>query len=415
MGGILDEGNVEFEDTTVYHSPNGTREITDHATTVAIIAAGRDSGIANESTIFAYGWETNSSDPLYETTFEMEQNIEEMITNGANVINCSWGRSYTDGTQGQYHDLDAYFDALVSNTLVTIVKSAGNNGTESDPYVTAPGNASNVITVGSTDFNGDNISSFSSISTETDIIKPTIVAPGGDIDLVSGGLFDFYSLGVPNAPRKWVPFHYNDYLVTGTSFAAPQVSGAIALMMEYKPSMIFKPLELMALLACGANQSINNTTVDSDSGLLLEAGAGLMDLKATFETMELMNSFGYYIDTSFTSTRTVKTVQAYFFAGDTIVISHAYMRNSLYSTSDDNSDIDNFDILLYRGATLVSSSSSTFSILELFAYLVPSDGYYSIVIKQRSEHDNNVAPDYGFVAIYSTDGNYFLDYQYPSC
>jgi len=406
-GGVIDTTNPEFQ-RTIYNSWGSANTISDHATLVATIAAGGISGIASDATIFEYGIsESTTSIGL------IEPYIEQLVTYGANILNFSWGLGNSDGS---YASFDAWIDYLVFNTYVSIVVAAGNEGdNEYLPYryVMSPGNASNVITVGSTNVDGDYISTFSSISTEYNtqgeiqLIKPTLVAPGGDQhDVDDDGLWECESLGVPNAPKLNDTY---EAVVAGTSFAAPQVTGAIALIMEYKPSFIFKPLEIMALLCSGTDAGIPDTTPDNPSGLRLESGAGLMNLERTFQTLELRNSFAYS-NTNATPNSLVKSVRVYLHPG-TIVIGHSYFR---YQSSTSSYDIEDYDIVLTdnNGNTL-KQSSSTISNLERVAYTIPNTGYYYIKVYVREKNRSNIE-DVGFISVCTYNNDYIFGFP-SSC
>lgn len=101
---------------------------------------------------------------------------------------------------------------------MVVVKSAGNNG----DGITCFGNAANVITVGATDYEG-NLASYSSKNTDKmAATKPTLVA-----------------YGMPHIPKETIWFHGNGNM--GTSFAAPFVTGTVAIMMNKKPSLKLFP------------------------------------------------------------------------------------------------------------------------------------------------------------------------------
>lgn len=114
-----------------------------------------------------------------------------------------------------YDYQDKAVDDLSYNHGITIVKSAGNNGT----YVTSPGHGLNIITVGN--YNDHNntpalfeISPRSSYlrATDTYNVKPELSAPGTDISLPG------YKNIEGNALSS----------CTGTSCAAPHVAGMLA-------------------------------------------------------------------------------------------------------------------------------------------------------------------------------------------
>lgn len=129
------------------------------------------------------------------------------------VINFSAGWFNGSG----YEAFDREFDELLINTGVTFVKSSGNEGGP----ITSPGKALNVITVGNVNTSTGladtdapyNMQRFSSY-TEAGYLpnKPDIAAPGTNMSTILGN---------------------NElYTNTGTSFAAPLVTGVIVQMMQ---------------------------------------------------------------------------------------------------------------------------------------------------------------------------------------
>jgi serine protease AprX len=128
---------------------------------------------------------------------------------------------------------------------VVVVVAAGNNGPNSAFY--APANDPFVITVGATDDRGttsiddDTLASFSSFGvTQDGVSKPELVAPGRHIvsTLASNSLFAL------NYPSYLVGSSY--IRLSGTSMAAPMVSGVAALYIESHPGI--RPGQLKALL-----------------------------------------------------------------------------------------------------------------------------------------------------------------------
>jgi serine protease AprX len=151
---------------------------------------------------------------------------------------------------------------------IVVVVSAGNWGTLGYGSVTSPGVAPDVITVGAAkDMNScavddDDIASYSSRGQTwpEHILKPDVVAPGNRIISlrVPGGYLDthFQELRVPTSEYSTDPFHQNDpgayFELSGTSMAAPIVTGMIAQMLEADGSLT--PATVKARLMASAHK-----------------------------------------------------------------------------------------------------------------------------------------------------------------
>ena len=195
------------------------------------------------------------------------------------VVNLSVGAAVT---QSYWIDPLALAARQLTEKGIVVVAAAGNLGQDANGElqyggILAPGNAPWVLTVGASSTEGtlrdqdDVVAGFSSLGpTRGDYLaKPDLVAPGRGI----------LSLAVPGSTL----YQNNaDYLVSGnvstgspaylslsgTSMAAPQVSGAAALMLQANPALT--PNLVKAILQYTAH-------VDSDYGPLQE-GAGFLDV-----------------------------------------------------------------------------------------------------------------------------------------
>jgi hypothetical protein len=136
---------------------------------------------------------------------------------GADVITSSLGYSiFTSDPSTSYTYADMNGKVAVASIAATIAVekglivcvAAGNEGGSSWQYITSPGDADSILTVGAVDGSG-NYAPFSSTGPTSDHrIKPDVVAQGENTALASpGGGVTFGS---------------------GTSFATPQIAGACA-------------------------------------------------------------------------------------------------------------------------------------------------------------------------------------------
>ena len=168
---------------------------------------------------------------------------------------------------------------------VVVVAASGNYG--HDPQgriiyggVTAPGNAPWVLTVGAsshmgtTDRSDDRIAGFSSRGpTAIDLAaKPDLVAPGVGIESLSDPGSAFYTTQSPYLLEGTVPTTYLPYLSqSGTSMAAPVVSGTVALMLQANPSLT--PNQVKAILQYTAQVYPRYDPLTEGAGFLNAKGA----------------------------------------------------------------------------------------------------------------------------------------------
>lgn len=209
----------------VIHKQNFTNEALgnagDHGTAVAGIAASSDDdfvGMAPEATIYSYKvLATNRF--LNADDFGGALAIQQALEDGAHVANCSWGAGpVEDAKSREARAVDAAWALGLA-----IVKSAGNAG-PGGGTLTTPADADGVVVVGATDQAGTAVQDYSSRGPLlSGMERPHLVAPGGifrgrgiDSCLVGGGFGDCGA---------------------GTSFAAPHVTGLLALILEGEPDL----------------------------------------------------------------------------------------------------------------------------------------------------------------------------------
>jgi len=176
--------------------------------------------------------------------------IDWSVRNGADIISMSLG-GFAFPNDGN-HPLSLAVDAAVDRGVVVVV-AAGNDGPGTGT-ISSPADAKGVITVGAVDTNGtatisdDVIASFSNRGPSAfGRLDPDVVAPGVAINSTSidGGYM----------------------VLSGTSMAAPFVSGAVALLLQKDPSLT--PEQVRAILMRTA----------SDIGShVFEQGAGFINI-----------------------------------------------------------------------------------------------------------------------------------------
>lgn len=242
-----------------------------HATYVGQILAGRDNGLGNTnlrtgiasgsslwSGAIATSWnspQVNQGDFQWNSGFAFAHPYTTFALTGvagrtADVINSSWSffdPANPNGTDNFTNTLDG----IARQSRTPIVFAAGNFGPTPDT-VDAPGVGHNLIVVGATTGDGTNpaygsVANFSArgpsgytgptTSPNTFEIVPgvrarvDIVAPGTNMTLAQYGGQTGGNAGAPNDPTGGA---INQYVsnISGTSLAAPIVSGGVALLAD---------------------------------------------------------------------------------------------------------------------------------------------------------------------------------------
>ena len=188
---------------------------------------------------------------------------------GVRVVNCSFSAETIYDT----NDPVNVATKMLTDRGVNVVVSAGNTGPGMhtlNPYAVAPW----VVSVGATDFNS-HLASFSSRGEfASSLFRPTLVAPGvGITSLRATGITQTSAEGIAvNNDTQSIPAQYLPYYTTasGTSFSAPQVAGAIALMLEANPNL--SPAQVRDILA--------RTATPLPSYYAHEVGAGMLNAHA---------------------------------------------------------------------------------------------------------------------------------------
>lgn len=196
---------------------------------------------------------------------------------GIRVVNLSLGHPvYEPAAQDPLvHAVEALWDAGV-----VVVCSAGNAGRSGDATISSPGNSRKAITVGALndrntpDTADDAVTTFSSRGpTRLDLVaKPDLLAPGNRIvsARAPGSYLDvtFPERRVAGDPDR--PDVLEHFEMSGTSMAAPLVSGTAALMLQQEPWL--NPGTVKARLMRSARKAT--------AGNPFATGAGALDIGA---------------------------------------------------------------------------------------------------------------------------------------
>ena len=204
------------------------------------------------------------TDPV-RVIFAIEWAIAHAKADNIRVLNLSLGGESTqkwakDALDGAVQD--AWRAGLV------VVVAAGNNGTAGiphpadDPFVVTVGAADDATTVTRDD---DTVASFSSTGPTADgIAKPDLVAPGAHlVSTRSPGS----TVDVAHPQSRVLDGYFRG---SGTSFAAPQVAGAAALVLQQRPNLSNNHVKSMLTRTAAPIAGVNPTA----------QGAGELDIAA---------------------------------------------------------------------------------------------------------------------------------------
>lgn len=198
-------------------------------------ASDANAGVAPGATIRSAGWAAYAG---ADASARWRNALTDVLADASvRVVNMS---AFTDesGTDPS-GDVTHLNGVINGRPNLTFVKSAGNRGNLADHRITTPGEAANVITVGALNRDFTARASFSSYSSPNAPYKPDIVAPGEYINAALsrdvGG-----AAGVNDFGRAFLGDDFDHQTgpttgrIAGTSFSAPHVAGAAALLCQYR-------------------------------------------------------------------------------------------------------------------------------------------------------------------------------------
>jgi hypothetical protein len=231
-----------------------------HSTEVAGIIESVHSverGIAPSAGVWAGGSCTGDEQQLKDA-------VQAGISFGAKALNCSFNVQPDNTITSEY---DQFFDKMVWINRTSFVNSAGNAGCGGNNNVQSPAKAYNVTTAGgfydngTVDWSDDTIYECESYSGPSsahgDRDKPDVLAPAKFIPTTITG-------------PPWVNT-FPDLGPSGTSFAAPHITGEIALMIDRVRGLKFKPETIRAVIVTGAAHQIFPYDRDKEGAGLISA------------------------------------------------------------------------------------------------------------------------------------------------
>lgn len=335
-------------------------EYPEHATVVTSLIVGQPyeingctyEGVVPNATVYqvaAGGW----SDAL--------EAFDILAERGVSVINYSGGTSLF-GEYYAYTD-DGEIDQFIESTGITFVKSAGNSA----GAITSPGKAYNAITVGNLwtkDYMTEgNVPTQPKIFPDSSYFeaehltnKPDVVAPGTGIEVVL-------------SPNEL----YNG---TGTSYAAPLVTGIVAQLHQAKPFLRYNPTATKAILIAGASHdglyTLNDPNDDETTYLHDKTGAGLVN--ATNSVEIALNSQYYYgefdLSTNYATPPTHRNFCNFYVpAGKKMRLVMTFHKIDMAPIPETGfEDNINFSVYEYDTGEFVTSSTSIYNNVEIVEF-----------------------------------------------
>jgi hypothetical protein len=393
---IVERGNVDWDNSFLHHAPIRLVAIdgeTDHATRVASDAASfHDTyrGMAPGATILSAGTDGTMPGVHFALNWALDH--------GTDVVNLSTG--FPTNTP-DLEWLDRAFDYTARERGSTIIAAAGNRRNE---YIISPAKSWNVITVGGINdqgttawsddemwedhpFPGDGSAYLDPGSPHGDREKPEVAAPAQDIR----------ALGLNDVPQTR----------SGTSHAAPQVAGLVALLMHDNAELKDWPTAVKAILMASAMHN-----VEGDSRLSDEDGAGSIDATRAYTIAHYHRDDGttcwgescwWAVNTTSTYPTPGDWLYQHFYAeqGDLIRVAIAWWSEAdpppSYPTLGDDALTSNFNLYVWDpDDDLLQSgySASWDNNYEIVQFSAPKTGLYEIgaykSLNGTTESDNQV-------------------------
>ncbi|MCW8109713.1 S8 family serine peptidase [Alteromonas ponticola] len=244
-------------------------------------SGGLHAGVAPGADIIGYG--SGAGLFILDTLGGFDYALTHQFNYGIRVISNSFGSTSDVGSEfNPDHPTNVATKTLADRGIITVF-SAGNSGPGESTITGNFKKAPWVITVAAGDKNGD-LAEFSSRGVDGkggEVVvggevftwqdRPTITAPGVDVISARASTSSLGGLSAQNDAEMIAPEHLPFYTVSsGTSMAAPHVSGIVALMLEADPTLQWQDVKRI----------LQNTATPMAGLAEWEAGAGYVNAHA---------------------------------------------------------------------------------------------------------------------------------------
>lgn len=358
--------HVELEDLDI-QTVDDSLEVSIHAIRVTRLLCGKEGVAKGVNGVYIY--QSNKISTLLEA-------MDWFIERNCSVVNASLGNAIS---AGKYIWTSAFIDFHVRYNRITFVSSAGNEGNNSNHYVTPPSTGYNIISVGnSTKNNCIYKSSSYGVESDLNMNKPTFAAPGTGI-YINGKIFR--DDGGVNA---------------ATSYAAPIATGVIIKLFDEFPVLQLFPEAVTAILIVSAT----NATGQSDRWDS-RAGAGIINYQRA--RMVARNSYRIFINNKSRPGSTIFASEEFNLeSGKKIRTAGVWSANSQTRTSPGNVQKNihtDYNIYLVNINSGFIWKANGLTNTEFFTYKNKTSRNVKIEVRQNGDKPNN-EDDYGAIAWY---------------
>ena len=373
----FNESNPHLAGATIESLANANQDYITHSTQVLSIICGQPCSLNGVT----YQGMAPGAEVYYAKTIDLtalKNNLNWLInTCYVSVVNMSFGIC-----EEEFIIYDQYVDCYIQQYRIIVVVSAGNQRT----YVASPGLSYNAITVGNvsnTLSNGKYVMSTGSSYQEESFLtnKPDLSAFGTNITMLQTNT--------------------STWTASGTSFAAPMVTGTVALMLQANSNLIGKPDAVKALLMQTAEEdkisvSSNSLVCQKTNGICTDAagstymtcecvlrersGAGLLNISGAITAASTGMFESRVFEEMYFFPGMYWTSDPYYFeAGKTIEIVLVHEKNTHdIPTGATNETKTNADLYVLKNSNgqQVAYSKSTINNVEIIKCTIQESAYY---------------------------------------